>query len=101
MSKNKVTMLAIGKLKPDTEKPLQKYVSIAVPLLEAVGGKPLFAFKYEKSIIGDNPPSTVFGMEFPNEKVIKNVFASPEYQAAKIYRDEAFSEINIIIGKAF
>jgi uncharacterized protein (DUF1330 family) len=100
MSENKITLITIGNLNPEANKYLQKYASVVSPLLLEAGGKPIFRIEHKETLVGDNPPSVVLGMEFPDEESVQKVFASPKYQEAIQYRDLAFANINIIMGKA-
>ena len=57
------------------------YQQVALPTIEAAGGKPLFFSTNIEAAVGDWAPMGVIVVEFESGEASRNWYNSPEYQA--------------------
>ena len=89
-----VVVLALVTLNEDEPQALAKYLELTEPVIQRVGGR--IANRYQvEGIVGEEPARTVVIVEYPSKEAVDHVFSSPEYEAAKPYRDIAFSSYSV------
>ena len=94
-----VTFVSLGTLNPDEKAAFDAYVSTAPALLVAAGGQVRSRMRVVESLVGDDPPQTVFMMDFDSADTVKAALNSPEYQALIPHRQKAFAKINFFLAE--
>ncbi len=93
-------MIALNTVNPDETEALKAYAEGAMPLIKAVGGKPLGRFKFQEPVVGAEFPQVVLAVEFLNAQVIRDLFNSDAYKKLIPHRDKAFTSFNVCISQA-
>ncbi len=94
-----VVFVALGTLNPAEADAYQSYAGTAGPLLKEAGGRPRARMKVLEHLVGDPAPKTVMMMEFDSADAIRDVLASPAYQALVPLRDRAFTRFSFFIAE--
>ena len=68
-----------------------EYGEAVAPLLEGVGGRPVFAGRPAESLIGEGRWDLVIVVEYPTRQAFLDMVSSPEYQAIAHLRSEALA----------
>jgi uncharacterized protein (DUF1330 family) len=88
-----VVMLNLLALKPDGG--LEKYMeygAAVAPLLEGIGGRPLYTARGARSLLGgDRVWDLVILVEYPSRAAFLGMVGSPEYEAIAHLRTEAIT----------
>lgn len=85
-----VQMLNLLSFKPDGGRErYAAYGAAVAPLLERVGGRPLFASEASTALIGDGSWDLVLLVEYPTRQAFIDMISSPDYQAIAHLRTEA------------
>jgi len=87
-----VVMLNLLALKPDGG--LEKYMeygAAVAPILERIGGRPLYTAQGGRALIGDRVWDLVLLVEYPSRAAFLEMIGSPEYQAIAHLRTEALT----------
>jgi uncharacterized protein (DUF1330 family) len=66
-----------------------EYGAAVAPILEGVGGRPVFAGRPSESLIGSGSWNLVLVVEYPTRQAFLDMVSSPEYQAIAHLRSEA------------
>jgi uncharacterized protein (DUF1330 family) len=66
-----------------------EYGAAVAPILEGVGGRPVFAGRPSESLIGSGSWNLVLVVEYPTRQAFLDMVTSPEYQAIAHLRSEA------------
>ena len=91
----------ISMIRVDDPETYSKYTALTPPTVKAHGGKFLVRGGTVDTVEGEPFKQRLAVLEFPSKEAIKAWFASPEYQAAKKYRDaSAEAQILVIEGTA-
>jgi uncharacterized protein (DUF1330 family) len=89
-----VVMLNLIALKPDGgfEKYME-YGAAVAPILEGIGGRPLYTARGSRALIGDGERvwDLVLLVEYPSRAAFLGMIGSPEYQAIAHLRTEAIA----------
>jgi len=101
MSDSAVYLVVTAIPKADKEEQIQEYVSKITPLLINAGGEPIGRYRTIEQLGGDGGPKSVSAMKFANAEAIKATFATDEFEALSVLRDEAFSRVDQMICAAF
>lgn len=91
-------MIVNAVLNPMEKEAFAFYSENSAPLFKKAGGTPVGKFKITESLVGNMNLHIIAIMEFPNDKAIKDVFASEEYKKLLPYRDKAFRELQVYIA---
>lgn len=92
-----VYVIACLSVNPDANDDYQTYLSVALPLMEKVGGKVTQQFPVGDVVVGDKVAESIMVVEYPNLAAIDALFQSDEYKAIIPVRDRAFSTYNVSI----
>ncbi len=92
-------MIVNAVLNPNEKEAFTYYSEQSVPLFKEAGAIPIGKYKIAKTIIGSKKPQVVVIMEFPNSESIINVFESEIYKELLPFREKAFLELDVFIGK--
>jgi uncharacterized protein (DUF1330 family) len=85
-----VYMLNLLEFLPDGgEERYMRYGEAVTPLLEKVGGRPIFAGRPSEDMIGDGHWDLVVIAEYPTRQAFIDMATSPEYQEIAHLRTEA------------
>lgn len=68
-------------------------------LYTEVGAKPIERYEISGVLIGENQPTMVSIMEFPDEAALDKVFKSEDYKTLLPYREKAFIKLEAFISK--
>ena len=82
---------------PDQVEDYQTYLSVAMPLMEKVGGKLSQHFPVGDVVVGNKPAEAIMVVEYPDIAAVHALFQSPEYLALIPTRDRAFLTYNVSI----
>ncbi len=83
--------------KPDGGEQLYKeYLDLAIPMIEAVGGRKLKSFVPDRAIIGEFDADLVFFIEYPSWQAFRTFANSAEYHAIAYKREEAITNSLLI-----
>jgi uncharacterized protein (DUF1330 family) len=66
-----------------------EYGAAVAPILEGVGGRPVFAGRPSESLIGNGSWDMVLVVEYPTRQAFLDMVSSSEYQAIAHLRSEA------------
>jgi uncharacterized protein (DUF1330 family) len=66
-----------------------EYGEAVAPLLQGVGGQPVFAGRPAESLIGEGSWDLMVLVEYPTRQAFLDMVSSPEYQAIAHLRSEA------------
>lgn len=86
---------------PGKEEQIQDYVSQVTPILVRAGGEPVGRYAAIEQLGGDGGPKAMSAMKFPSTEAIKAAFATDEFKALAVLRDDAFSRVDQMICAAF
>ena len=87
-----VKVIALVTINEDQPMALAKYLELTTPVLDRVGAEIVERYQLEADVVGDRSARTVILVDYPSREAVDEVFASAEYEAAKPYRDMAFSD---------
>ncbi|NAY90449.1 DUF1330 domain-containing protein [Muricauda sp. JGD-17] len=97
----KTTLIVTSKANPDDLVALQTYVEKVMPMLLSIEGRVIKRNKISDVFFGKSPGEFLLIMDFPNKQNLINLFKSDEYKSIIPYRDNGFSEINILFADEF
>lgn len=83
--------------KPDKMEQMQLYASQIVPFLIKCGAEPVGRYGVVEQLKGEGGPKSIAIMKFPNAQAIKDALANDGYKALEDLRNEAFSEVNVML----
>jgi uncharacterized protein (DUF1330 family) len=83
---------------PEKMEAVQAYLSQIMPVLVAGGGKPVGRFGVTNQLIGEGGPKMVALLEYLDEKSITNMIEGEAFAALASIREDAFLQLNIMIG---
>jgi uncharacterized protein (DUF1330 family) len=66
-----------------------EYGTAVAPILEGIGGRPVFAGRPAESLIGEGSWDLMVLVEYPTRQAFLDMVSSPEYQAIAHLRTEA------------
>ncbi|WP_168797965.1 DUF1330 domain-containing protein [Pacificoceanicola onchidii] len=96
-----VTVLAMVTVNEANPSALARYFEVTQPLMERAKAKIVQRFDVSKAVVGGKPAETIILVEYPDHDAVASVFQSPEYEAVKPIRDEAFSRYSVsVVGEA-
>lgn len=95
----KSIMIVNAVLNPNEKEAFTYYSEQSAPLFKEAGAKPIGKHKIAKTIIGSKKLQVVAIMEFPSSESITKVFESEVYKELLPYREKAFLELDVFIGK--
>lgn len=75
------------------------YSDRSAPLFKNAGGLPVAKYKIEQQIVGDEDLHIVVVMQFPDKQSIEDIFESEAYKNLLPYRDKAFTQLEVYIGR--
>jgi uncharacterized protein (DUF1330 family) len=87
-----VVMLNLLKFKPGGEQRyLEGYASVAVPMIERLGGRIVYAGRLAESAHGDDAPEwdLLVLVEYPNRQAFIDMVNDPAYRKAHVHRSGA------------
>jgi uncharacterized protein (DUF1330 family) len=87
-----LVMLNLLKFKPGGEQRyLEGYASVAVPMIERLGGRILYAGRLAEKAHEDDAPEwdALVLVEYPNRQTFIDMVNDPAYRAAHVHRSEA------------
>ena len=87
-----VTMLNLLKFKPGGEQRyLEGYASVAVPMIERLGGRIVYAGRFAERVHDDDAPEwdVLVLVEYPNRQAFIDMVNNPAYREAHVHRSEA------------
>lgn len=87
-----LVMLNLLKFKPGGEQRyLDGYASVAVPMIERLGGRIVYAGRLAEKAHEDDAPEwdVLVLVEYPDRQAFINMVNDPEYRAAHVHRSEA------------
>lgn len=87
-----LVMLNLLKFKPGgRERYADGYASVAVPMIEKLGGRILYLGELAEHAHDDDAPEwdVVILVEYPNRRAFIDMVTDPVYQAAHVHRGEA------------
>jgi uncharacterized protein (DUF1330 family) len=87
-----VVMLNLLKFKPGGEQRyLEGYASVAVPMIEGLGGRILYAGRLAESAHGDDAPAwdLLVLVEYPSRQAFIDMVNDPAYREAHVHRSES------------
>ena len=89
-SEGPVYMLNLLEFQPDggVER-YAEYGAAVAPLLEGVGGKPVFAGRPAEHLIGEGSWDLMMVVSYPTRQAFLDMVSSPEYQAIEHLRSES------------
>src|SRR5262245_55606216 len=89
-SEGPVFMLNLLEFKPDGgAERYTEYGAAVAPLLEGVGGRPVFAGRPAESLIGEGDWDMMVLVEYPTRQAFLDMASSPEYQKIAHLRTES------------
>ena len=94
----KTTLIVTSKANPDHIASLQTYVEKVMPMLLSIEGRVIKRSKISDIFIGKSPGEFLLIMDFPIKQNLIDLFKSDEYKSLIPYRDNGFSEINILFA---
>ena len=97
MADSKSYLIISSTPKPDNQEQLHSYLSQAMPLAMAAGGKPIGRYVTTKQLVGEGGPTLVAVVEFPDEKSITDMMASAEFTALADLRNAVFENLDMVI----
>ncbi len=86
--------------KAGMQEKLHSYLSQAMPLAMAAGGKPTGRFMATQQLVGVDGPNIIATLEFANDQAIIGMVESAEFVALSGLRNEVFERLDMIICKA-
>lgn len=93
----KVVMLNLLKFKPaGGAASYAEYVKHALPILERLGAKAVYAGPVTSVLVGDSSWDSILLVEYPSRKVFMEMVNSPEYQAISHFREDALERTELI-----
>ena len=87
--------------KPDKTEQIQNYVSQITPYLVSRGAEPVSRFGVIEQLAGEEGIKNIAVMKFASAQAIKDTLSGDEYRALEVLRDEALSQVNLMICSAF
>jgi uncharacterized protein (DUF1330 family) len=87
-----LVMLNLLKFKPGGEQRyLEGYASVAVPMIQRLGGRVLYAGRLAERAHDDDAPEwdTLILVEYPNRQTFIDMVSDPVYRAAHAHRADA------------
>lgn len=87
-----VMMLNLLKFKPDGEQRyLEGYASVAVPMIERLGGRIVYAGRFAERAHDDDAPEwdVLVLVEYPTRQAFIDMVNDPAYRQAHLHRSEA------------
>jgi uncharacterized protein (DUF1330 family) len=87
-----LVMLNLLKFKPGGEQRyLEGYASVAVPIIQRLGGRILYAGRLAERAHDDDAPEwdVVLLVEYPNRQAFIDMVNDPAYRAAHVHRSES------------
>ncbi len=94
----KTTLVVTSKSNPNDLASLQIYVEKVMPMLMSLEGKVIKRSKVSDVFYGNSPGEFLLIMDFPIKQKLVDFFNSDEYKSIIPYRDNGFSEINILFA---
>lgn len=95
----KVNLTIVATINPNGKKELSHYLEKTEILYKKVNAKPIYKFKITKTLIGEQAPSIVSIIEFPNNNSLNDVFESNAYKELIPTREKAFSKLEAYISE--
>lgn len=86
--------------KPDKMEQMQLYASQIMPYLISCGAEPVGRYGVVEQLKGESGQKSVAIMKFPNAQAIKEAMSGDGYNALEDLRDEAFTEVNVMLCAA-
>jgi uncharacterized protein (DUF1330 family) len=86
--------------KAGMQEKLHNYLSQAMPLAMAAGGKPTGRFMATEQLVGEGGPNIIATLEFADDQAIKGMVESAEFAGLAELRNEVFEHLDMIICKA-
>ena len=90
-------VLASLTMNPDHPEAVAAYFDVALPLIEAAGGKMIQRLTLGEQLVGDDIGKIVMLIEYPDRAVIDQLFESDAYRDLIPTRDKAFLQYNVSI----
>jgi uncharacterized protein (DUF1330 family) len=87
-----LVMLNLLKFKPGAEQRyLEGYATVAVPMIERLGGRIVYAGRLAEKAHEDDAPEwdVLVVVEYPNRQAFIDMVNDPAYRAAHVHRSEA------------
>ncbi|MCC6766762.1 MAG: DUF1330 domain-containing protein [Deltaproteobacteria bacterium] len=87
-----LVMLNLLKFKPGGEQRyLEGYASVAVPMIQRLGGRILYAGRFAEKAHADDAPEwdVLVLVEYPNRQAFIDRVNEPEYRTAHVHRSQA------------
>lgn len=85
---------------PGKMEQMQNYASQIMPILIKGGAEPVGRYGVIEQLKGDGGPKSIAIMKFPSAQAIKDALSSDEYKALEDLRNEAFSQVTLMICSA-
>jgi uncharacterized protein (DUF1330 family) len=101
-SEGPVYMLNLLEFQPDGgAERYAEYGTAVAPLLEGVGGKPIFAGRPSEHLIGEGNWDMVLVVSYPTRQAFLDMVSSPEYQEIEHLRSESLQRSELRAMDAF
>jgi|GEM_PF-2162140 len=94
----KTTLIVTSRANANDLAALQTYVKEVMPMLLALDGKVIKRSKISDEYYGESPGEFLLIMDFPIKQKLIALFKSDEYQSLVPYRNNGFSEMNIMFA---
>lgn len=92
-----ITVVGHVRVKEDQQIALAKYLDIVRELLDRFGAHVLHRYRFENDVDGKTVGEMVVILEYPDLDAVHALFETPEYEAARAYRDQAFSYFRLSV----
>ena len=92
-----VKVVALVTINEDQPFALARYLELTTPVLDRVGAEIVARYQLDAEIVGSRPAHTVIVVDYPSRDAVDEVFSSQEYEAAKPFRDQAFSDYMVSV----
>lgn len=92
-----VRILASLRVDPAQREAAEAYLTAAVPIIAAAGGKVLQEYQIDRTIVGQADSDSLLIVEYPDMAAVDSVFGSDAYQAIVPLRDKGFSAYSLSI----
>ncbi len=94
----KILLIIIGFINPQEQESFTHYSTQINQMYEDVGAVVTERFPIAQTLLGEEKPSFIMVVEFPNQQALQQLFTSEEYKELVPYREKAFSKLNVFLS---
>jgi len=94
----KIILIIIAFANPNEKEAFEYYKSQIRAQYELVGAKRV-KYPIDYVVMGEEKPDFIMVVEFPNQKALQKLFAGEDYKELVLYREKAFTNLNVFLSK--